>query len=93
LAGIIFLGTPHLTFIDDDRWEKWRLLLKLNYKDVPKKILQPRDIQLLASVCDDFDGLNIQIPILSVYENIPTKIKNIGSISLFHTTEQVVRHF
>jgi hypothetical protein len=91
LAGIIFLGTPHLTSIDDDRWETWRLLLKLGSKDVPKNILRAQDIQLLVSVCEKFNGLNIQIPVLSVYENVPTRVKDPGPLALFHSTEQVVR--
>ncbi|KUJ14029.1 uncharacterized protein LY89DRAFT_152069 [Mollisia scopiformis] len=39
LSGIIFLATPHLTSIDDERWEKWRLILKAFQRNVPKTAL------------------------------------------------------
>jgi hypothetical protein len=90
LAGIIFLGVPHLTTINDERWDIWRTILRLCLNNVSKSGLQGHDIQLLTSVCQNFDGLNIQIPILSVYETIPTKIKSPGALSYFQTAEQMV---
>lgn len=90
LAGIIFLGTPHLTTVDDDRWDVWRSILKLCANDVPKNSLQGQDIQLLSNICENFNRLNIQIPILSVYETVPTKIKSQGPLAYFQTTEPMV---
>lgn len=90
LSGIIFLGTPHLTSVDDDRWENWRLILKLGRKEISKNALCFQDIQLLAEVCEKFNGLNLAIPVLSVYENIGTKVRDAGPISRFRATGKLV---
>lgn len=86
LAGIIFLGTPHLTSPNDERWENWRLLLRIYRKDLPKTILSPQDIEMLAEVCLRFGGLNLHIPVLSVYETVETKV----SMGRFRTITKTV---
>lgn len=90
LSGVIFLGSPHLTTTDDERWENWQLLLKLYRKDVSKSVLRIEDIQILASVCGKFNALNLRIPVLSVYEQRKTKIRDAGPFGRFKTVERVV---
>jgi hypothetical protein len=74
LGGIIFLGSPQLTSTSDERWENWRLILKLYRKDLPKTALSVQDIEMLAEVCQRFGELNLRIPVLSVYETLETKV-------------------
>ncbi|KAH6635094.1 P-loop containing nucleoside triphosphate hydrolase protein [Chaetomium sp. MPI-SDFR-AT-0129] len=78
LAGIVFLGAPHLTSTDDTRWENWRSLLRLYRKELPKTALRPQDVEILAQLCQQFSNLDLQIPILSVYETLTTKLREPG---------------
>lgn len=80
LSGIIFLGTPHLTSADDERWERWRLILKLFRKDVPKTAVSRQDAEMLVKVFERFNGLNLRISVISVYETKETKMKDKGPI-------------
>jgi hypothetical protein len=80
LAGIVFLGTPHLCTVDDDRWENWRLILQIYRKDIPKTLLRNEDKESLASVCEDFSALNLPVPILSVFESTETKVPASGPL-------------
>jgi hypothetical protein len=82
LAGIVFLGTPHLCTVDDDRWENWRLILQIYRKDIPKTILRNEDKESLASVCEHFSALNLPVPILSVFESTETKVPASGPLGL-----------
>ncbi|KAM0267930.1 hypothetical protein ACHAPA_005528 [Fusarium lateritium] len=82
LAGIVFLGTPHLCTADDDRWENWRLILQIYRKDIPKTILRKEDKESLASVCEHFSALNLPVPILSVFESTETKVPASGPLGL-----------
>lgn len=75
-AGIMFLGTPHLELVDDERWNNWKWILKTNRKDLPKECLGSSDIVNLADTCRSFTRLNSQIPILSVYEGKDTKLRD-----------------
>lgn len=90
LSGIIFLSTPHLTNIEDERWANWRLMLRLFRKDVSKTALRKEDIELLANVCERFNGLYLRTPIMSVFEEIKTKIRDTGPIGRFRTVEKQV---
>jgi hypothetical protein len=74
-CGIVFLGTPHMTSQGDEKWENCRLILKSNRKDVPKQCLSADDISKLASVCQQFEDVNLQVPVLSVYEATETKVR------------------
>jgi hypothetical protein len=75
-AGIIFLGTPHLTSENDSRWENWRFILKANRKEISKDSLRASDTSSLAETCQRFQDLNLQVPILTVYETLETKIRD-----------------
>ena len=75
-AGIIFLGTPHTTSDDDKSWEKWRWILKAGRKDIPKQSQTDDDIKMLSELCRNFENLNLQIPVLSVFETEPTKVRD-----------------
>jgi hypothetical protein len=74
-SGIIFLGTPHTTSKDDKRWENWKWILKLTRKDIPKQSQTDGDINMLVEVCQIFELLHLQIPVLSVFEAKETRVR------------------
>lgn len=90
IAGLIFLGSPHLTSVTDQRWEFWKMILKMYRKDLPKDILRTKDIKTLAEVCGKFSGLNINTPVLSVYEMAESKMRDSGPLERFRPLEKVV---
>jgi len=75
-SGIIFLGTPHTTSKDDKRWENWKWILKLTRKDISKQSQTDADINMLVEVCQNFERMNLQIPVLSVFEAKQTRVRD-----------------
>ncbi|KAI1448209.1 P-loop containing nucleoside triphosphate hydrolase protein [Annulohypoxylon stygium] len=90
IAGLMFLGSPHLTSPTDERWELWRLILRLLRKNIPKNALREEDIKILTEVCERFSGLNLEIPVLSVYEMSETKVRESGALGRFRSVEKVL---
>lgn len=71
-AGIIFLGCPHLTQKNDNRWANWKLILKSSRKDISKNTLSQKDIEQLVLICRHFEQLDIELPVLSVFQSPAT---------------------
>ncbi|KAK7422145.1 hypothetical protein QQZ08_009613 [Neonectria magnoliae] len=76
LCGIIFLGTPHLVSLNDPRWSRWPLMMRSPAKDAPKVELGKFDIPNLAAACQDFQAINLQSPILSIYEGLEKRTRD-----------------
>lgn len=90
MSGVLFLGAPHFR----DRLDAKRafdLLLKCQHKGFGRTLSTDRDILSLMQVCKDFELVNIQVPIISVYESLATSLRR----SLFQirakARDQVVR--
>lgn len=66
--------------------------MKLNRKEVPRNSLRDDDVTNLADLCRKFEGLNLRIPILSVFEGKETKIRDnlLHSIRGSGTRKQIV---
>lgn len=50
--------------------------MKSNRRETPKNSLSEIDIAKLAEVCSRFEALNLQLPILSVFEARETRIRD-----------------
>lgn len=74
-AGIIFLGCPHTTSIEDEKWENWRWILRSTRKDIPKVSQSEDDIRSLAELCSNFGTLNLNAEVLSVFEAKESRIQ------------------
>lgn len=49
--------------------------MRSNRKDIPKQNLAKEDIISFASACQRFDEIDLQIPILSIYEAFETRLR------------------
>lgn len=77
ISGIVFLGTPHLSYRKQNVWKRLGAILQSNSKFAKKLIAQAEDeAAILANVCQKFVETGIDIPILSVYETKKTKIRS-----------------
>ncbi|KAI9664019.1 MAG: hypothetical protein M1821_007510 [Bathelium mastoideum] len=74
-AGIIFLGTPHLTSMVDDSWNNLKLIMKANRRDISKQNLTEEEQASIVTVCQRFQELQLPILVLSVYEGKETKVR------------------
>ncbi|KAI9708157.1 MAG: hypothetical protein M1820_004111 [Bogoriella megaspora] len=74
-CGMIFLGSPHITSVDDPRWDHLDMILKANRKDVSRHALTKDDIASLGRTCQAFEDIDLLRPILSVYEKQETKVR------------------
>ncbi|KAF2810563.1 uncharacterized protein BDZ99DRAFT_386857, partial [Mytilinidion resinicola] len=74
-AGIIFLGTPHLAAERDEKWNLFKLIMRANRKDIAKENMTQDEIASIATVCRRFAALPLNIPILSVYEDKESKVR------------------
>lgn len=70
------MGTPHTISLEDRCWENWKWILKSTRKDIPKQSLSEDDIKALSEVCHHFQKLELQIPVLSVYEANKSKVRD-----------------
>lgn len=75
LAGIVFLGTPHLVTTSAEGWNNLRLLMA-NKKGVSKQQMDESEIADVISTCRAFEDLGLHRPILSVYERRATKVRD-----------------
>ena len=83
-CGIIFLGSPHLVTTSVYGWSVVRLLMKANRRDVSKQNMTEYEMESVLSACRQFEELQLNFPILSVYETQDTKFKE----TIFQTVRQ-----
>lgn len=67
---MVLLGTPHIS-AEIERWKTVSSLLGGTSKDRKKTLIAPEDTQRWAT---DFSQANIDVPILSAYETLETKV-------------------
>ncbi|OQU94534.1 Tetratricopeptide repeat-containing protein [Cladophialophora immunda] len=75
LAGIVFLGAPHPTFENSQLWSKLPLLLRSSTR-LPKSVIGSSIalVSTIARICQSFDEVVPEVPVLSVYEGKATKL-------------------
>lgn len=72
-AGIIFLGCPST---ESEAWIHLRLLMKANTKEISRDNMSDVEMEAIISACRSFAGLQLNIPILSVFETRETKFRD-----------------
>lgn len=68
LAGIVFLGSPHLRDSNKSEWAKVPAILELRMLPLPEDLADVSKLQRLAQWSRDFEHLNLSVPILSTRE-------------------------
>lgn len=68
------MGTPHCKDENMALWQRSLFILKAQLRSVSDKCLNTADIAMLANVCRLFESIDLQCPILSVFETRVTKI-------------------
>lgn len=71
-AGIIFLGCPHLTSTDSEAWGHSQQLMKANRNKISRHNMSEFDMGQIISACRNFAGLQINVPILSIFDRRKT---------------------
>jgi hypothetical protein len=88
ISGVVFLATPHCKQADD--WQRFALIFRPEYKTVNYKLISKEDFSALCLVALHFEELRLNIPILSIYETVPTKLRT----NIFAARkEAIVREF
>lgn len=74
ISGVVFLGTPHS--LGDEKLESniLDLLLRSQQRILPKHAFVKTDNAALIDLSRQFEVVNLQIPVISVYEGRETKI-------------------
>ena len=74
ISGVVFLGTPHS--LGDEKLESniLDLLLRSQQKILPKHAFVKTDNAALVDLSRQFEVVNLQVPVISVYEGRETKI-------------------
>lgn len=75
MAGVIFLGTPHIRDEAKESWGNCLLILRSVAKTGTKANVTNNDSKFLAGVCRRFDQIRIQTPIQSIIESRETKVQ------------------
>lgn len=74
ISGIVFLGTPHLAADVAPSPNIIDLILRLHQRAPSKHAVTVGDNAFVARCCQDFEVLEIQVPIISAYEMIPSRV-------------------
>lgn len=74
--GIIFFATPHFTTSDDSAFAHLAGILRHKAYTSPKKLFTKYDLSSMVYSSWRFEELKLACPILSCYEQTPTKIRN-----------------
>lgn len=74
LAGIIFLGFPHVELNQVDQMDILSRILCSRPKIRVKIRLEKRDQEDFQTLCQQFEMAKLQVPILSAYETKETKM-------------------
>lgn len=74
-TAIVFLGCPHPTFDEAQRWEKVPLILRAN-PSLPKGAADQasKNVAAIANISKAFDESNHDIEIISAFESRPTRV-------------------
>ncbi|KAI4935510.1 uncharacterized protein J4E92_002801 [Alternaria infectoria] len=75
LAGIVFLGTPHLRESNKPEWEKAAAILELRMLSPPKALSDENELRQLFHWSQDFEDLGLKARILSTTERKESKKK------------------
>jgi len=73
ISGVVFLATPHCKQADD--WQRFAQIFRAEYKTVNYRLLPKEDFSALCLVGLQFEELRLNIPILSIYETVPTRLR------------------
>lgn len=76
LAGIIFLGTPHIELKQNVQTNIVELILRSgSHKPLPRSALDPAgDNMLLENLSREFRHISLMVPVLSACEARPSKV-------------------
>ncbi|MCJ1405467.1 hypothetical protein MMC11_008695, partial [Xylographa trunciseda] len=75
ISGVVFVGTPHLKQSDENAWQRLATVLRVHLKNVTKKTIPKEDLSRLSLSAQRFEGLGLNIPILSGFETQETKLR------------------
>ncbi|KAF2120273.1 hypothetical protein BDV96DRAFT_642115 [Lophiotrema nucula] len=74
MTGVVFLGSPHVTWSKTKSWESLPLLLRACLKGSKKKAKTTwGDASTVVSISQKFADLQVEVPILSIFEQKTTK--------------------
>lgn len=87
---MVFLGTPHLSTSTGARPNVLENILRLRQKTLPRRdALTPDDNMIMARLCHNFELIGIQVPVVSAYETVESRIYE-GMFAKFRRPHQVV---
>ncbi|MCJ1439386.1 hypothetical protein MMC27_008780 [Xylographa pallens] len=75
ISGVLFVGTPHLNRSDEDAWQRLATVFRVHLKNVTKKTIPKEYLSRLSLSAQRFEGLGLNIPILSGFETQETKLR------------------
>ena len=77
IAGVVFFGTPHTKKRQTEDWYRLTMLLSLAGR-LPKRFVaqSEADANAAAFICEDFEQSGLEVPVLSIYETKPTKVRS-----------------
>lgn len=75
LKGLVMISCPHLSLDDYSRWRKVQLLLLTRLNKIPRDFVDPNRVASLAQACKDYDNNTLPLPVLILYETLPTELK------------------
>ncbi|KPM45836.1 hypothetical protein AK830_g682 [Neonectria ditissima] len=89
ISGFVFLGTPHLPLTIEASPNILELILRSHQKSLPpRNALTVDDNVILAKFCHDFGLLGIQVPIVSAYETVESRVYQ-GMFAKYRKPRQV----
>jgi len=89
LAGIVFLGTPHLRESNKSEWNNVPAILELHTPSPCEDLRTEYQLRRLATWSQEFENLNLLTPVLSTQEGKKSKKKKTKKWSLKSASENM----
>ena len=89
ISGVAFLGTPHSIINGETESNLLDLMLRSEQVVLPKHLFGKEDNVAMAELSRDFEIVDLQVPIISVYEERAARIQE-SIFARFRKSRQVV---
>ena len=90
LAGIVLLGTPHFQENNKSEWKHAPAILQLHLSSLPADLEAEHELRRLATWSQEFQTLNLLVPVLSTKERKKSKTKKKNKYNISDTVYIVV---
>ena len=78
LAGVVFIGLPHIDPADEQEWDSQVELLLSQMKKPSKKLKDHDEVKPVATVSARFEEVDVPCPVMTISERKDSKTRTLA---------------